>query len=74
MAAVEVARAQGASEVWLAVPVAPRAPLGELEKKADRLVVLSRPRDFGAVGIWYRDFSQTTDDEVRNLLAESRLA
>lgn len=74
LAAVEVARAQGASEVWLAVPVAPESPLGELEEKADRLVILSRPRDFGAVGIWYRDFSQTTDDEVRDLLAKSRLA
>lgn len=74
LAAVQVVHALGASEVWLAVPVAPRSPLGELEEKADRLVVLSRPRNFGAVGIWYRDFNQTTDEEVRDLLAESRLA
>lgn len=71
-AAVEVLRSQGAAAVWLAVPVAPRGSLGDLEQKADRVVVLSRPRDFGAVGFWYADFSQTTDDEVRNLLVEAR--
>lgn len=71
-AAVEVLRSQGADAVWLAVPVAPRGPLGDLEQLADRVVVLSRPRDFGAVGFWYADFSQTTDDEVRKLLGEAR--
>lgn len=74
LAAVEVLVAQQASAVWLAVPVAPRAPLSDLERKADRVLVLSRPRNFSAVGVWYRDFTQTTDDEVRALLSESRLA
>lgn len=74
LAAVEILRAQGASAVWLAVPVAPREPLGRLEERADRLVVLSRPRNFGAVGVWYRDFTQTSDDEVRDLLSQARLA
>lgn len=71
-AAIEVLRAQGAAAVWLAVPVAPGGPLGELEGMADRLVVLSRPRSFGAVGVWYKDFTQTTDAEVRDLLARAR--
>ncbi|HUG08166.1 MAG TPA: phosphoribosyltransferase [Acidimicrobiia bacterium] len=74
LAAVQVLRQKGAASVWLAVPVAPLSSLGELERVADRIVVLSRPHDFGAVGIWYDDFTQTGDDEVRSLLAESRLA
>ena len=74
LAAVTVLRQQGASAVWLAVPVAPASPLGRLEGAVDRLVILYRPRGFGAVGSWYRDFTQTTNDEVRDLLARSRLA
>ncbi|HEX6286745.1 MAG TPA: phosphoribosyltransferase [Acidimicrobiia bacterium] len=73
-AAIEVLRHQGAAAVWLAVPVAPRGDLGGVEDTADRLVILSRPMGFGAVGVWYRDFTQTDDEEVRDLLAESRLA
>lgn len=71
-AAIEVMRAQGASQVWLAVPVAPRDSLRDLEQDADRVVVLSSPRHFGAVGSWYKDFTQTSDDQVRDLLAEAR--
>lgn len=74
LAAVEVLWQKEARSVWLAVPVAPHGSLGDLERRADRIVVLSRPRHFGAVGVWYRDFSQTGDEEVRTLLAESRLA
>lgn len=73
LAAVRVLEQKGAFSVWLAVPVAPRGGLGELEEIADRIVTLARPRDFGAVGIWYDDFTQTGDDEVANLLADSRL-
>jgi putative phosphoribosyl transferase len=73
-AAIEVLKTKGAASVWLAVPVAPPNGLEELEKLADRMVVLSRPGGFGAVGYWYRDFAQTTDEEVRSLLAEARLA
>jgi putative phosphoribosyl transferase len=73
-AAVEVLKKKDAASVWLAVPVAPREGIEELERSADRLVILSRPTGFGAVGYWYRDFTQTSDEEVRSLLAESRLA
>jgi putative phosphoribosyl transferase len=68
-AAIAVLRAQGASAVWLAVPVAPRESLRDLEQEADRVVVLSVPRRFSSVGTWYRDFTQTSDEEVRRLLA-----
>jgi putative phosphoribosyl transferase len=74
LAAMEVLKKKGAAEVWLAVPVAPAESLGTLEQLADHIVILSRPRSFGAVGVWYQDFSQTGDDEVRALLTESRLA
>lgn len=73
-AAVAVLQQLGAREIWLAVPVAPRGSLGPLERAADRVIVLSQPRSFGAVGYWYEDFGQTSDHEVRTLLARSRLA
>ncbi len=72
-AAIEVLKERGTAGVWLAVPVAPRDTAEALQDIADRVVVLETPRRFGAVGAWYRDFSQTTDDEVRSLLSESRL-
>jgi len=71
-AGVEVARAKNAAQVWLAVPVAPAETARDMEAIADRVVVLETPRFFGAVGAWYRDFSQTTDEEVRTLLADAR--
>lgn len=74
MAAVSVLRRRGAAAIWLAVPVAPGDSVVKLERQADRVVVLSQPRRFGAVGYWYDDFSQTSDHEVRTLLSRSRLA
>lgn len=74
MAGVAALRERGATQVWVAVPVAPRDTTELVETVADRVVVVHQPMYFGAVGAWYRDFRQTTDDEVRSLLAESRLA
>lgn len=73
LAALEVLDEKGAASVWLAVPVAPASALDMLGQQAERVVVLSTPRDLGAVGVWYDDFSQTGDDEVRDLLTRSRL-
>ena len=73
-AALEVVRQRDAAETWLAVPVAPRDTAEQMKSAADRVVVLESPRRFGAVGAWYGDFSQTSDEEVRSLLAEARLA
>jgi len=67
-AACQVARAHGASRVILAVPVAPRSSLGLLAEVADELVCLATPEPFYAVGQFYRDFSQTSDEEVVDLL------
>jgi predicted phosphoribosyltransferase len=71
VAALRWARAQGASHVVLAVPVAPPQSLDRLRHEADEVVVLETPEPFFAVGEWYRDFGQTTDDEVVAALARA---
>jgi len=63
-AACQVARAHGAARVVLAVPVAPRGWQARIAGAADELVCVHTPGDFFAIGQFYADFSQTTDDEV----------
>ncbi len=63
-AACQIARAHGAARVVLAVPVAPRGWQARIAGAADELVCVHTPRDFYAIGQFYADFSQTTDDEV----------
>jgi putative phosphoribosyl transferase len=67
-AAMEVARAQGAQRVVLAVPVAPKDTVRELARIADAVVCVASPEPFRAIGQWYRDFRPITDDEVVRLL------
>jgi putative phosphoribosyl transferase len=67
-AALRWARAQKASRVILAVPVAPREAVGRLSKEADEVVCLATPDPFFAVGQWYESFPQTSDQEVVELL------
>jgi predicted phosphoribosyltransferase len=67
-AAIAVARARGAARVVLAVPVAPPEAVQELAGVADEVVCLATPSGFSAVGTWYANFTQTTDDEVVDLL------
>ena len=67
-AACQVARAHGASRVILAVPVAPRSSLASFAEIADELVCLATPELFFSVGQFYRNFSQTSDEEVVELL------
>lgn len=62
----------GASMVVLAVPVAPADTLGQLEQYCDRTICLASPVQFHAVGMHYRDFTQTEDNEVLDLLAKAR--
>lgn len=69
-AAVLVARAQGAGRIVVGVPVGSPGAVERLEAVADDVVCLAAPDGFGAVGRYYRDFSETTDDEVVRLLAE----
>jgi putative phosphoribosyl transferase len=63
-AACQVARAQGAARVVLAVPVAPPGWTERMGGAADDYVCLDTPEPFFAIGQFYADFSQTTDDEV----------
>lgn len=67
-AAIESARRGGAAQVVLAVPVGAAETVAELRRVADRVVCPLSPRRFMAVGAWYADFSQTSDDEVIELL------
>lgn len=70
-AAVRAARHCGAREVRVAVPVASREAMALLRTEADDVFSLQVPEDFYAVGAWYRDFDQTTDEEVLRLLSGS---
>ena len=70
-AACQVARAQGAARVILAVPVAPAASLSELRSDADEVVCVETPWDFFAIGQFYADFAQTSDEEVIRCLAQA---
>ncbi len=63
-AACQVVHALGAARVVLAVPVAPRNWTRRFEATADELICLDTPQPFVAIGRWYRDFPQTTDEEV----------
>jgi predicted phosphoribosyltransferase len=67
-AAALVVRALGAVEVVLAVPVAPVGWAEHLDAAAEHYVAVATPSPFGAVGNFYRDFTQTTDAEVIALL------
>ena len=62
---------QKAGRVILAVPVAPSDALEELAPEADEVVCLASPEPFFAVGEHYRDFTQTTDEEVVDLLQKA---
>ena len=70
-AAIAAVRARAPSRVVVAVPVGAAETCQELADVADEAVCARAPARFLAVGEWYRDFSQTTDDEVRALLREA---
>jgi predicted phosphoribosyltransferase len=71
-AALRWARAAGADRVVFAAPVGPPAARARLEAEADDVLLLREPIGFLAVGEWYRDFDQVTDDEVVAALREPR--
>ncbi len=73
-AAVRAARRQSPAELIVAVPVAASDSLQALRAEADQIVVVYTPKPFRAVGLWYRDFEQTSDEEVQRLLAKASQA
>jgi putative phosphoribosyl transferase len=67
-AAVKALRQRGVAKIVVSVPVGAPETCRELEKEADEIICAISPAWFQAVGQYYEDFSQTTDDEVRELL------
>jgi predicted phosphoribosyltransferase len=67
-AAVAALRQQGPARIIVAVPIGAPETCTEFEREADGVVCAVTPQPFYAVGLWYTDFSQTTDEEVHELL------
>ena len=67
-AAAEAVRKEQPARVVVAVPVAAAETCDEFRDDVDEIVCVLTPAPFQAVGLWYEDFTQTTDDEVRELL------
>jgi putative phosphoribosyl transferase len=74
LAAVGAVRQRGAAQVVCAVPVAAPTSLSKVSANVDAVVCVITAETFFAVGQWYQDFSQTTDEEVRELLVRARRA
>ena len=70
-AAVKALRQRGAAKIVVAVPVGPPDTCHEIEEQTDETICLSTPEFFQAVGQYYEDFSQTTDEDVRELLTSA---
>jgi len=71
-AAIRALRKLNPARIILAVPVCAPDTARLLEQEADEVICLAAPPDFRAVGLWYQDFSQTTDEEVIDLLQKAR--
>ena len=69
MAAIEITRQQNPKKIIVAVPVIAKDTLEKIESLADEVVFLDAPEMFFAVGQFYQDFSQITDEEVRKILS-----
>ena len=70
-AAAAALRKQGPARIVVAVPVSSPETCDEFRSEVDDIVCAATPRPFRGVGQWYDDFSQTTDEEVRELLARA---
>ena len=71
-AALHALKQRDAAGIVVAVPIAPPETCAELEPEADVVICAQTPKSFRAVGVWYENFAQTTDDEVRALVARGR--
>ena len=73
-AALRALRKRQPARLILAVPVSARDTIRALQEEADEVIALESPAGFGAVGQWYMDFRQTSDDEVIQLLEDAGAA
>ena len=69
-AAIQWIKKQNPKELIVAVPVAPRDTMDKLRQIVDKIVVVHAPVSFGAVGAFYQDFSQVTDEEVAQIMSK----
>ena len=67
LAAIRALRSEGAGAIVVAVPVASRSIAEKLASVADKIVCLLKPEEFAAIGEWYEDFSQLSDNDVIRL-------
>jgi predicted phosphoribosyltransferase len=70
-AAAEAVKKHNPAKVVVAVPVAAPETCQEFREEVDDVICVLTPQPFASVGLWYEDFSQTTDDEVRELLVRA---
>jgi putative phosphoribosyl transferase len=70
-AAIAAVRTKQPARVVVAVPVAPVDTIHTLRREADAVICPATPEPFYAIGLWYRDFQQVSDDTVRELLARA---
>jgi putative phosphoribosyl transferase len=70
-AAVAAVRQQGPARIIVAVPIAAPDTCEAMRVEVDEMVCVVTPEPFYGVGMWYEDFSQTTDQEVRDLLVQA---
>jgi putative phosphoribosyl transferase len=73
-AAARSLRSQNPAAIVVAVPVAAEETCHEFRDEVDEVICAYTPEPFFAVGLWYEDFSQTSDEEVRGLLAQAAIA
>lgn len=72
LAAIRSVKKHGAKKIILAIPVAPHDTVAQLEAVVDEVICLLIPDEFYAVGLHYKNFKQTTDEEVINMITELR--
>jgi putative phosphoribosyl transferase len=70
-AAIAALRQQQPQQIIVAVPVAPASVCQRLQTEVDKVVCAIEAEEFSSISLWYEEFSQTTDEEVRALLAEA---
>lgn len=69
--AVKAVRSQRPARIVVAAPMAPAETVDVLKREADEVVCLATPEPFTAIGCWYEEFPQTSDGEVKDLLARA---
>jgi putative phosphoribosyl transferase len=73
-AAVRALRQRGAKRIIVAVPVGAAETCQHFESEVDEIICGKKPADLGAVGMWYEDFTQTTDEEGSQLLEQTTVS